>query len=403
MNRTWINSKLGDIITTSSGGTPNRSNAEFYNGTIPWIKTGELKNKYIYEAEEYITEDAIKKSSAKIFPKNTVLLAMYGATIGNCSILKTESSTNQACCAFLPSEKIDHEFLYYKFNYEKNEIIALGAGGAQPNISQKILKDYIINYPPRIYEQQKIAAILSSVDEAIEKTEQIIEQTETVKKGLMQELFFKGVGHTEFKQTHLGEIPLSWDLVQTGDLFENKSVKNHEHLEVLSVTQDEGVVLRKDLDINIKYNKNSLQNYKKVDSGNFIISLRSFQGGLEVSTYEGIVSPAYTVLNNKVNIDENYFKYFFKSFWFIEQLKSSTIGIRDGKQISYQDFKLIKIPLPPLEEQMKISNTIEQIDKKINFENNRYLKLSNIKQGLMQELLTGKKRVNVDDSEEVLS
>src|SRR5699024_9207067 len=121
--------------------------------------------------------------------------------------------------------------------------------------------------------------------------------------------------------TLIGDIPLSWELVQTAELFESSSLKNNEHLEVLSVTQDEGVVMRKNLDINIKYDKKSLKNYKKVVPGNFIISLRSFQGGLEVSKYEGIVSPAYTVLKNKINIDENYFKYFFKSFWFIEQLK----------------------------------------------------------------------------------
>ena len=273
---------------------------------------------------------------------------------------------------------------------------------AQPLLTQNTIKKVKINLPP-LNEQQKIAAILSSVDEAIEKTEQIIEKIELVKKGLMQVLFTKGIGHVEFKHTLIGDIPLSWELVQTAELFESSSLKNNEHLEVLSVTQDEGVVMRKNLDINIKYDKKSLKNYKKVVPGNFIISLRSFQGGLEVSKYEGIVSPAYTVLKNKINIDENYFKYFFKSFWFIEQLKSSTIGIRDGKQISYQDFKLIKIPLPPLKEQMRIANIINQLERKTNFEATKLLKLSSVKQGLMQQLLTGKKRVKVDDSEEVLS
>ncbi len=108
---------LDSFFEIVSGGTPNRSNPEYYGGNIPWIKTGDLKNKYIVNSPEKITELGLNNSSAKVFPVNTVLVAMYGATIGACSILNIEAATNQACAAFLPSEEINHEFLYY---YVKN-------------------------------------------------------------------------------------------------------------------------------------------------------------------------------------------------------------------------------------------------------------------------------------------
>ena len=211
----WEKVKIKDIANTMSGGTPNRSILEFYeHGDIPWLKTGELKKKFIYHTEEMITELAVQKSSAKIVPENSVIVAMYGATVGNLSINKIPLTTNQACCSILPKEeKLDGEFLYYYLSRDKEKLIKMAAGGAQPNISQQLIKDYEILIPS-LKEQKKIAEILSSVDAAIEKTEQVIAKTEEVKKGLMQQLLTKGIGHTEFKQTEIGEIPLTWDLVK---------------------------------------------------------------------------------------------------------------------------------------------------------------------------------------------
>ena len=389
--------ELGKVVT---GSTPKTSEEENWIGTLPFVSPTDLTDrKYLQSTERQVNKNVINRN--RIIPKNSIMYSCI-ASIGKMSISSEECTTNQQINTIIPTKEFDYNYLYYSLLYKTNYIKTLSAMTAVPIINKGLFSKIKLTIPP-LKEQQKIAAILSSVDEAIEKTEQIIDQTEKVKKGLMQELFFKGIGNKDFKNTILGDIPRHWDIVQTGDLFENKSVKKHEHLEVLTVTQEQGVVFRKDFDMNIKFNQSSLPNYKKVDPGDFIISLRSFQGGLELSTYEGIVSPAYTVLQHKQNIDIEYFKYFLKSYWFIEQLKASTIGIRDGKQISYQDFKLIKIPLPPLKEQIKMSKILTQIDKELDFENNWQSKLVELKKGLMQELLTGKKRVKVDDSEEVLS
>lgn len=191
-----------------------------------------------------------------------------------------------------------------------------------------------------------------------------------------------------YKMTELGEIPEEWGVLTTGSLFENQSIKGNPNLPVLSVTQESGVVYRDAVGINIKYDKKSLKTYKLVDEGQFVISLRSFQGGIEYSSLKGIVSPAYTVLSEKEKVDRDYFRHFFKSFWFIERLKKSIIGIRDGKQINYADFKIIKIPFPPLTQQNKIANILTSIDETIEKTNQLLEKTKELKKGLMQQLLT---------------
>jgi type I restriction enzyme S subunit len=134
--------RLGDIVTITSGGTPLTSKREYYdNGTIPWVKTGDLKVRHLSKVSDKITQLGLENSSAKIFPVNTVLVAMYGATIGACSILKIEAATNQACAALLPSEKINHDYLFFYLNSIKQELINKGIGGGQPNISATILKN----------------------------------------------------------------------------------------------------------------------------------------------------------------------------------------------------------------------------------------------------------------------
>ena len=187
--------KIGDVFKVTSGGTPSRKKQEYYkNGTIPWVKTGDLKGKYANEPKEYITELALANSSAKIFPKNTVLLAMYGATIGACSILKIAAATNQACGAILPSEKCDHVYLYYYLKSINKELISKGVGGAQPNISGGIIKSTKIPLPP-LSQQKKIAAILDAADAYRQKTKALIFKYDELTQSLFLNMFgdpFKG-------------------------------------------------------------------------------------------------------------------------------------------------------------------------------------------------------------------
>lgn len=151
-------------------------------------------------------------------------------------------------------------------------------------------------------------------------------------------------------------------------MFTPINERNREDLPVLSVTQDQGVVLRNDLAIDIKYDKSTLSSYKVIHPGDFVISLRSFQGGFELSKVLGISSPAYTIfdLKNLTAHNKLYWKYIFKSFKFIESLKTVTFGIRDGKSISFREFSDLKINYPSdASEQEKIGSFFQQLDETI--------------------------------------
>jgi type I restriction enzyme S subunit len=179
---------ISEITKTGAGGTPSRSNKDFYIGKIPWLKSGELNdNKSITDSSEHISEDAIQKSSAKIFPKNTILMAMYGATVGKMGIIRIEASTNQAVCGIYPDESFDLDFLYYALYMKKEELIKQGKGGAQPNISQEIIRNTRLPFPSKA-EQIKIGKAMSSIDEHLVHLDEEKEKLKQLKKGLMQDL-----------------------------------------------------------------------------------------------------------------------------------------------------------------------------------------------------------------------
>ena len=147
MAANWKIVRLGDVAKTASGGTPNRGVSAYYNGNIPWVKSGELADSTVFETDEKITQAALDFSSAKIFPKNTLCIALYGATVGKLGILGTDAATNQAVCGiFLPKE-IDTRFAYRFLESKRRDLIEMGKGGAQSNISQQIIRG--LEFPPR--------------------------------------------------------------------------------------------------------------------------------------------------------------------------------------------------------------------------------------------------------------
>ena len=168
-NGKWPIVTLGEVCETTSGGTPLRNRLEYYeNGTIPWLKSGEVAQGFITSAEEFITQAGLKNSSAKLFPENTVLVAMYGATAGKVGLLKFKSATNQAVCGILPSKKFVPEFLFHTLRSLTSKLVELSSGGGQPNISQKIIRELEIPMPP-LAEQERLVAELKGYQKEIEK------------------------------------------------------------------------------------------------------------------------------------------------------------------------------------------------------------------------------------------
>ncbi|CAM3831133.1 restriction endonuclease subunit S [Paenibacillus lactis] len=424
MEFNWTYKTIGEVCKTASGGTPSRSNAAFYeNGTIPWVKTGELTNKYLFETEEHITQEALQKSSAKMIPANAVIMAMYGATIGKTSIIKKDMSTNQACCAMITNEiELHNEFLYYILSFRKEDIISLGSGGAQPNISQQVIKNIEIPIPP-ILEQRKIADILSSVDNAISITEAIIEQTEKVKKGVMNQLLTKGIGHKEFKQSEVGEIPTTWEVKELGELADPRDrysfvggpfgsdLKSDEYT-------SEGVRIIQLQNIKDGYFSNDYKIYTSEDKANELIKCNIYPGDIIIAKMAEPVARA-TIIPNicsryvmasdgiRLSVDKSLYNTEFVTFsinaqYFRQQAIDNSTGTT-RLRIGLTTLRKLKIASPPLKEQIKIKEVLTNIDSKLSKENGNLTQLRTLKKGLMQVLLTGKIRVKVNDQEAVIT
>lgn len=189
----WEEKALGEVCATGAGGTPLKSHKDYYeNGIIPWLRSGEVDKKDIFECELYISEKGLKNSSAKLFPKNTVLIAMYGATAGQVGILRFECSTNQAVCGILPNDNFIPEFLYYKFLSGKQELVAQAVGGAQPNISQIKIKNTLVPILT-CKDQQTIVQKLDALSLETKKLETIyrtkIADLEELKKSILHKAF----------------------------------------------------------------------------------------------------------------------------------------------------------------------------------------------------------------------
>lgn len=289
------------------------------------------------------------------------------------------------------NDLVDIDYLIYYFLTKRGtdilEAASPGGAGRNRTLGQERFLKSKITLPP-LPEQQKIAAILSTQDKVIELKEKLLARKQQQKKYLMQQLLTG--------KKRLPGFDRKWNYVKANEIFKSIVDKSHDgKLEVLSSTQDKGIVPRSQVDIDIKYNENSLSTYKKVCEGDFVISLRSFQGGIEYSNYAGIVSPAYTVLRAIVKIDAGYYKQFFKSSNYIKRLNVAVYGIRDGKQISYDDFGQIKIPVPPIEEQREVAKVLSTADHEIDLLQKSIEAEKQKKKALMQLLLTGKVRVKI--------
>lgn len=388
----WRKNRIDEVCTLSSGSTPRRDNAENFIGDILWVTSGELKKRTIADTIEKISEDAAQKSNLTMYDPGTVAIAIYGLEAagirGTASIVGKRCTISQACMAFTEFNGVDNEFMYYWY-LNNGQIIGLryAQGTKQQNLSTDIVGAFPICYP-EIREQREIAKILTTQDKVIELKEKLLEEKQQQKKYLMQQLLTG--------KKRLPGFDGEWTHVRANQIFKNVTDKKHDGtLEVLSATQDRGIIPRSQVDIDIKYAEESLTGYKKVVKGNFVISLRSFQGGIEYSEYTGIVSPAYTVLTSIYPIEDNYYKQFFKSADYINRLNIAVYGIRDGKQISYDDFGRIKIPYPPLDEQKAIATVLATADKEIEILKQTIEQEKQKKKALMQLLLTGIVRVSV--------
>lgn len=215
----WCWTYLRNIAQWGSGGTPSRKHPAYYEGNIPWVKTGELEDGYLYDTEEKISDEAVQKSSAKLFPVESVLIAMYGATIGKTAILGVEATTNQACACAICNESVYNKYLFYYLRSQKDSFIEQGKGGAQPNISQDIIKRNTIPLPPKAEQQrivEQIERLFTKLDEAKEQAQSVLDNSEEKKSAILFKAY-SGALTKEWRKQN-GKCQDEWQEVRLKDV-----------------------------------------------------------------------------------------------------------------------------------------------------------------------------------------
>ena len=377
----WEEKKLGEIADISSGGTPLRNKPSYWNGTIPWVTTSLIDFRDICSAEEYITEEGLNNSSAKLFEKNTILMAMYGQgkTRGKVGILKISATTNQACASINP-KGIDYIFLYQYLMNQYDNIRNLSNEGGQKNLSGSIIKNILIPYPSK-QEQEKIASFLVSVDTKIEQLTKKEALLSSYKKGVMQKIFS---GEIRFKADDGSEF-CEWEEKKLGDILKEYSDRDNSSLnEVVSVgkygirKRDE--IYSKELSKDISKNKVIYQNTLSIGMGSTQIDIGIL---LEDKTYA--VSPAYSTFRI-INIDAFYLKQLL--LLLNKELSSQYMitGARQGKSVNKNELLNHIIMLPSFAEQTKIANFLSSIDSKIEQVQKQLASTKEFKKALLQQM-----------------
>ena len=366
----WNKYTINDLATVVGGGTPDTTVKSYWGGDIQWFTPSEIgKNKYVDFSKRTITRDGLDNSSAKLLPLHTILLSSR-ATVGECSIASNECTTNQGFQSLI-AKQCNIDFLYYLIQTKKKDLIRNACGSTFLEISANEIRKIKVAVPVQ-NEQEQIAKLLSLIDERIATQNKIIEDLKKLKSAIIEKLYSKIQGK-EYSY---------------GQLFEviNERNKQMEYSNILAASQEKGMVNRNDLNLDIQFERSNIDIYKIVRKGDYVIHLRSFQGGFAFSNMTGVCSPAYTILRPSTLLEYGYLSYYFKSYRFIKSLIIVTYGIRDGRSISVEEWLNLKISIPSKEHQLHILKVLRSFDLKIENEEAYASCLSNQKQYLLRQM-----------------
>lgn len=378
--------KVGKIY---SGGTPDTKEPSYWDGDILWCTPSDitkLKTRFITNTHQKITQLGLKNSSATLLPPGCILVCTR-ATIGNAAITLKETSTNQGFKNIKPIKDINVDWLFYCIVSNKHRLVRLGGGSTFLEVSKKDFEKFKIAIPP-LPEQQKIAEIISTWDKAIEKQSQLIEKLELRKKGLMQQLLTG--------KQRLPGFSDPWKVYKLGELFQERNEKNRTDLPLLSISGDHGIILQTESNKRDTSNEDKSK-YKRINKGDIgYNTMRMWQGRSALSDLEGIVSPAYTIVTPNKRVDGYYMSNLFKQPRLMYDFWTHSQGlVEDTLNCKYRDFGKVRINCPSYIEQKAISKIITATDHEIELAKQKLELFCQQKHGLMQQLLTGKKRVKL--------
>lgn len=408
----WSYHRLDEVGEIISGGTPDSSNTEYWNGEILWAVPTDitkLKTNYITDTERKITKTGLEKSSAHILPTGTILITSR-ATIGECAITTKPISTNQGFQNLKCNTKYDNHFVFYSIKHNKNKLVQLASGSTFQEITKRQIGKILILIPDSLSEQSIIAQALSNIDELIEKLDNNITKKKNIKQGTMQELLtgkrrLSGFGKKRgTEQNSLNIIPEEWQitgvfdicrdiflgLTTTVDYVESDGVPL-----IRANNISEGKLSFKNIRCISKKQHEFLTRFHKPKQGDVLVTKSGSLGicaivdsSQEFSIYESII----VLQPNHDLLDSKFLLYFLRKNEVQNKLKSDTVGSTVG-HINLTDFRKLKIPLPSFPEQSAISEVLSNMDAEIEELEKKRDKYIMIKNGMMQKLLTGEIRL----------
>ena len=355
----WEEHYLAEYLDFKNGLNPSAN--KFGNG-IKFISVMDILNN------DFITYDCIR-TSVKITPEEQVAFAVEKGDmlfqrssetledVGRANVYMDENPAVFGGFVIRGKKKAEYNPMFFRYllasPYARKKIIPMGAGAQHFNIGQDGLSKVKLHFPV-LQEQQKIAALLRLIDERITTQNKIIEDLKRLKSAIIDKLYSSVQGAVYSYRQLFCVI--------------NERNKTLAFTNVLSASQELGMVERSDINIDIKFEPNSIVGYKIVRNGDYVVHLRSFQGGFAFSDKTGVCSPAYTILRPNDLVEYGYLSYYFTSKPFIKSLKLVTYGIRDGRSINVDEWLNMTITLPSIHEQSRIVATINAIDEKLHNE-----------------------------------
>ncbi|WEL23333.1 Type I restriction enzyme, S subunit [Candidatus Nanohalovita haloferacivicina] len=409
----WTSEKIGDIFDgIKSGGTPKRGKDKYWEGgDIPFVKIEDLNRQQgdgISDAKEYTTQQAIEDGKTRIYDPGTILLTIYG-TLGETGIVTAPVSTNQGIIGLWDPKDTNIQFARYALDFEQDRLASKKRETTQANIGKNILKLHEIPHPPKS-EQRRIASVLYNVDQAISKTEEIIEQTQRVKKGLMQDLMNEGIDGRELKEVRIGpktfELPENWEKKQ---MLEVSTEIRNGFVGTATPYYEEG---------GIPYLQSFNVRPNKIDSEDEMVEISEefHEDNQDTRIYEGnmltvqsghigesaIVPERYDNANchaliitrfDEKEVYPEYVAYFMNSEIGRSLIKSVSVGTT-VKHLNTSDLRKFEMPIPPLKEQKRIAEILSTYENQIRTYKEEKEQLQSLKKGLMQDLLTGSVRTS---------
>lgn len=410
----WKADSLKRHFSIISGATPKSENSAFWDGDIPWITPADFKtsDKFVSHGKRNLTRAGYDSCGTSLIPKGSIVFSKR-APVGTVAIANNELCTNQGCLSCVVKDHSVPSFYYYAMSVFTEQFELVSTGTTFKEIAADVFANFRLPAPSTV-DQQKIADYLDTecaqIDAVIDQTRTSIEEYRKLKQSVITQAVTKGIRPgRKMKDSGIkwvGEIPEDWESINPKALFSQRKEKATAGERQLTASQQYGVIyqdeymaltgskvvtVEKDFDI-----------LKHVEAGDFVISMRSFQGGLEYSTKTGSISSAYVMLIPNLNmVFPRFYRWLLKSSVYINALQSTSNMVRDGQAMRYSNFAQVRLYSVPLDEQEEIADYLDEkcaaIDQLVKQKESFLTELESYKKSLIFEYVTGKRRCRYEE------